>query len=333
MPRPCVFLLILLAAGCATPPLTQPPRADLVWPPAPEPPRVAYVQSLSRPADIGIQRSRFTRAIRWLTGADEDDLLVKPFGVALDEDDNLCITDTGSRSVFLVDRTKSTWRRWDHAGKLHFVSPVAVARRDGIFYVADAGLGSVVVFGENGKLRRHMTNELTRPVAIAFAGDRLLVADAQRHRIAMFDPEGRFITSFGKRGEGPGEFNFPTHITVDLNGRILVTDSLNGRVQIFDRDGTFLSTFGQPGDSIGSFSRPKGVATDTQDHVYVVDANFDNIQTFDMAGRTLLVIGAAGSEPGCFWLPNGIVISRHNEIFVADTYNRRIQILRYVGPP
>jgi sugar lactone lactonase YvrE len=46
----------------------------------------------------------------------------------------------------------------------------------------------------------------------------------------------------------------------------------------------------------------------------------------------LLAIGRRGQGPGEFWLPNGIHVSRDNTIYVADSYNRRVQVFRYVGP-
>jgi sugar lactone lactonase YvrE len=62
-----------------------------------------------------------------------------------------------------------------------------------------------------------------------------------------------------------------------------------------------------------------------------MDAAFDNLQIFDTKGRLLLAFGENGSLPGQFWLANGIAINRSNEIFVADSYNRRVQVFKYVG--
>jgi len=32
-------------------------------------------------------------------------------------------------------------------------------------------------------------------------------------------------------------------------------------------------------------------------------------------------------------LPNGIAINAANEIFVTDSYNRRIQVFKFIGQP
>ena len=48
----------------------------------------------------------------------------------------------------------------------------------------------------------------------------------------MFTSEGKFVTSFGRKGEGPGEFISPCGLEVDNNGVVYVCDSYNNRVQV-----------------------------------------------------------------------------------------------------
>jgi hypothetical protein len=328
----CLALAALSLAGCASnPPATSPPE-PLVWPAAPEAPRIAYVRSIERPADVGIRPSRFSRAINWIIGTEKgDEPLVKPFGIALDEQDNVCLTDTATKAVIFYDRSAKTWQRWDTIGAIKLVSPVAIAKRNGTIFVADSGLSSVLAFNTKGKLLFQISNHLERPCALAIETNRLFVVDSQRHCVAIFDLTGHYQSEFGKRGTGEGEFNFPTHISTDAAGNLYVTDSINSRVQVFDGSGKFLRQLGAAGDSGGSFSRPKGVAVDRLDHVYVVDGMFDNIQIFDRENHFLLNVGDEGRGPGQFWLPNGIAIGRTNEIFVSDCYNRRIQVFQYVG--
>ena len=322
--------------GCARvsrQPHAAEPVAPPVWPEPPLTARIGYSQSVWRPADLGITRSAFTRFGQWLTGSDKgNEPLLKPFGLALDESDNLCVTDTGAAAVCYYDRARKKWHRWTKVGSVRFVSPVAVAKQGDLLFVADSGLGRVITFDLSGKLQGQLTNRLERPAGLAISLGRLCVADSLRHCIVVFDRQEQFVAEFGRRGDGPGEFNFPTHLAADSEGRLLVTDSMNSRVQILDAAGRFVGQIGRLGDSPGQFSRPKGVAADSFGHVYVIDALFDNVQIFDPAGRLLLAFGAPGSGAGEFWLPNGIAISRNNEIFVADSYNRRLQIFKYIGP-
>jgi sugar lactone lactonase YvrE len=322
--------------GCATRERTQPttpPPSSFVWPAPPEEPRIQFVQQVARPGDVGVKASAFKRFSRWLTGSNKgNEGLVKPFGIALDEADNLCFTDTGANTVSYYDRASKKWQSWNKIGKTSFSSPVAVVKRHQTFYVADSGLGSVLGFDERGKLLLQITNHLERPSGLAILNEQLFVADSARHCVVVFTLYGVYQTEFGRRGVGPREFNFPTHLGSDGQSMLFVTDSMNGRVQMLDAAGNFKGQVGSMGDSPGYFSRPKGVAADGFGNVYVVDSLFDNIQIFDRGGRLLLNMGEAGSEPGQFWLPNGIAISRQNEIFVSDSYNHRIQVFKYIGP-
>lgn len=332
-------LLALLAgppalAAKRTPAPTAPTTNVLVWPEPPAPPRIAFVQSIDRPADAGVKLGAYTKFANWVAGGDKgNERLVKPFGLALDDEGNLLLTDTALGAVSCFERKTKKWRRWLKAGPVRFAAPVAVARKGPVIFVADTGLGAVLAFNLDGKLQFQITNHLTRPAGLALQGDRLWVADSQRHAIVGFDLRGRFVSEFGRRGSQPGEFNFPTHLAADTAGRLYVTDSMNCRVQVCSPDGQCESQIGSAGDRPGHFGRPKGVAVDGAGRVYVLDALFDSLQVFDRGGPVLLSLGGSGQRPGEFWLPNGIAISPGGEIYVADCYNGRVQVFRYVGQP
>ena len=51
--------------------------------------------------------------------------------------------------------------------------------------------------------------------------------------VSVFTCEGKFLTSFGTRGAGPGQINNPCGIAVDKNGVVYVADSRNNRLQSF----------------------------------------------------------------------------------------------------
>lgn len=311
---------------------TKATAAQLIWPPPPDEARIAYVQSISNPADAGVKVSVFSRLSDWIFGAREgNEMLNRPFGLALDEAGDLCMTDTGADDVCCFDGASKRWYRWTQIGGIGFSSPVAVAKTGKTLFVADSALASVVAFDLDGKLLFRITDGLARPSGLAISGNRLLVTDAASHCIDIFDLGGRFLGRFGARGAGDGEFNFPTHVTVDSHGKIYVTDSMNSRVEVFDGKGNFQRQIGGLGDGPGSFSRPKGVAVDAEGRVYVVDAMYSNVQIFDSDGRLLLDFGQQGSGPGEFRLPSGIVFGRDNLIYVADSYNGRVQVFKYVG--
>jgi hypothetical protein len=55
--------------------------------------------------------------------------------------------------------------------------------------------------------------------------------------IFKFDNKGKFLLSFGKKGQGPGEIQQASFIFVDHNDDIAVTDSGNNRVSLFSKNG------------------------------------------------------------------------------------------------
>ncbi len=333
--RHCLLAsLLVVGANAFAKPQKADPAPIQIWPSPPLPARIALIQTISRPADAGVKSSALSKVAKWITGTQTgSDGLVKPFGIAVDAEDNLCLTDSGEKTVTIFERRQMKWLTFKKAGKLPFISPVAVAKSGSTLFVADSAAGRVVAMSDQGKLLFLITNELARPAAVALRKDTLFVADSQRHRVCSYGLAGNFLGAFGERGSAHGQFNFPTHLAVDRAGNLYVTDSMNGRVQVFDTSGAFKVEIGSLGDSPGHFSRPKGVAVDSLGHVYIVDGLFDNLQVFDGEGRLLLTVGESGSRPGQFWLPNGIAINSANEIFVTDSYNRRLQVLKYIGQP
>lgn len=312
----------------------RPALATVAWPPPPAAARIITVGTYSSAAELGMGPTMADRILTFFTGASRGrERFSQPFGLAVDEEGNLCLSDTGTKAVWFFDLKRSRGLRWDEIDRVPFGQPVAVAKARGILYVADAGLGQVVAFDVAGHARFRLKTPLIRPAGLALFGEKLYVADAGAHCVRIYDPQGQALGQLGQRGSGPGDFNFPTHVATDGQGRLYVTDALNARVQVFTPDGQFLTALGKIGDGSGHFSRPKGVAVDRHNHVYVTDVLFDNLQLFDPSGAFLLDVGTTGSAVGEFWMPSGIAITRDDRIYIADTRNARVQVLRYLGQP
>lgn len=309
-----------------------------VWPAPPAATRVEFVRTFSRAEDLGIAKGFFARLKDFVFGEAES-RLVRPMAVVAG-DGVIHVADPGAGGVHRFDTKAGDYRLIPGPGGTPLPSPVGLARgADGEVYVTDSKLAQVFVIrrdaAEAAPLR--LDAPLRQPTGIAFdaATRRLYVADTAQHRITVFAADGRTVAQIGRRGPADGEFNYPTYLCLAAEGRLYVTDSLNFRLQAFDAQGRFVSSFGRQGDGAGDAARQKGVATDGHGHIYVVDALFHAFQIFDQAGRLLLPVGERGQERGEFWLPTGIFIDTRDgdgdTIYVADSYNRRVQVLRYVG--
>ena len=60
----------------------------------------------------------------------------------------------------------------------------------------------------------------------------------QRNCIYKFDKEGNFITSFGRKGQGPGEIQSVRRFGIDNEDRIIVQDHTNRKILFFKTDGS-----------------------------------------------------------------------------------------------
>ena len=134
-----------------------------------------------------------------------------------------------------------------------------------------------------------------------------------------------FMTMWGRRGQGDGEFSFPKGVAIGVNGDVYVADSNNNRIQIFTADGVFLDKWGRFGTREGEFFRPEGIAIDSHFDVYVTDRLNHRIQKFDRNGRFITQWGRNGTGESEFQGPTGIAVEADDDVLVADKFNFRMQ--------
>lgn len=82
-----------------------------------------------------------------------------------------------------------------------------------------------------------------RIMSLAVDGDgRIYVADSQASEIRVFSPDGECVRTFGRSGEGPGEFSLLAGIAWQPPGFLWTIDSIAERLTVFDSLGTVLAT-------------------------------------------------------------------------------------------
>lgn len=123
--------------------------------------------------------------------------------------------------------------KFDEApGKFLFPNGLAVAP-NGDVYVSDGNNRRVQILTAAGRFKQFVnTSGVPRGIAID-KEKRLYVANALSHTIDVYDLKGRAMTSFGERGYGPGQFNYPNDVALDRAGRIYITDRDNNQVQVW----------------------------------------------------------------------------------------------------
>jgi sugar lactone lactonase YvrE len=101
---------------------------------------------------------------------------------------------------------------------------------------AKAALEPVLTLGDVDTADENLAFYMPSAIAVDGAGD-LYVLDSGNHRIQKFGPDGKFLASLGRQGQGPGEFYYPAWLAIDARGFLYVSDPNNQRVQVLTPDG------------------------------------------------------------------------------------------------
>jgi DNA-binding beta-propeller fold protein YncE len=172
---------------------------------------------------------------------------------------------------------------------------------------------------------------------ITLANGDILVAEGHNdgtmsHRIVRFDSSGKYLSQFGKRGNGPGEFMQPHALALDSEGRLFVGDRGNNRVQIMTTDGKFIADWPQ-------FSRPSGLFIDPKsDTLYSADSESGSVNPPHKAWTRGIRIGSAKDGKVMYFIPDpqkdlttgtlaaeGVAVDASGNVYGAEVGPRKVQ--------
>jgi DNA-binding beta-propeller fold protein YncE len=230
--------------------------------------------------------------------------------------------------MLIFDNKGHYLRSW---GKGLFGTPHAVRLdKDDNVFVTDSKDHQVMKFDKNGKLLFSLgvrgkagvdDKTFNRPTDVAFAhvgnkysGDFYVSDGYGNARVIKFNAEGKFLMSWGKPGNGPGEFHVPHSIAVDSKGRVYVSDRENNRIQVFTANGEFLKQWTHLGST-------QGVFITSDDQLWII-THRNNIEsgTYDsLAGRIMKVDVESGKVLGAMESPgHEITVASDGQIYVAS---------------
>ena len=234
-----------------------------------------------------------------------------PWGIAVNSKQQLVVAECGGK-VTVFDREGKKVQTIT-CGKLSQPSGVAVDKDDSI-YVSDMHNCSLLKFSKEGKLMKVVGQSGTRPGKfdiIKIINDKLYVCDSGNDRVQILNTELEYVNSFGCRGNGDGQFNYPNDIAQDRAGNLYVTDCHNDRVQVFDCKGQFLSTFSKKGAASEQLNFPIGICVGSDQLVYVCDNGHKCVSVFKTSGEFVTSFGQ-------FFNPAGIVIDDDGFVYVSN---------------
>jgi hypothetical protein len=83
------------------------------------------------------------------------------------------------------------------------------------------------------------------------------ILDTGNHRVQKFGHDGRYLGSFGRQGQGPGDFAYPDSIDIDGEDLLWVADPNNQRIQVLTPEGAVSRTIGFVKERVGKIRRAK----------------------------------------------------------------------------
>ena len=248
-------------------------------------------------------------------------------GVAADSRGHVFVFHRGEHPIMEFAPDGRMIRSW---GEGLFLRPHAVrVDPEGNIWTVDNDTHQVLKMDSSGRVRMvvgrreegaETEENFNRPTDVAFApnGDFYVSDGYVNSRVVRFSKEGRYITAWGKKGDGEGEFNIPHSIAIDRQGRVYVGDRENYRVQIFDPDGNFLTQWRHVGAPWGLELRP-------DDTLFIADGYNDRILKVTLEGKVLGAFGTNGRMPGELNFAHHLAIDPSGNIFVSEIKNHRAQ--------
>ena len=254
-----------------------------------------------------------------------------PFGVAVDSNDNIYITDTLNGRIRKV--TAST-------GVISTVAGSSATPGDG----GDGGsatAAAVKMYYPQGS------------VAVDSAGN-IYITDTLNGRVRKVDTSDNISTFAGRLKSDPSgdgglateaQLNIPYGVAVDSSGNLYLSDAGNNRVRKVDavtRNITTVAGSGAHGFSgdgnaatLAQLRTPYGLALDSDDNLYIADGRNNRIRKVDTSVTpwTITTVAGGGSALGDGGAatsaklngPRGVAVDGDGNLYIADTSNHRIR--------
>ena len=254
-----------------------------------------------------------------------------PWGVAVNEQDEIAVSDTGNHKIHLFKSDGSHIKSFGEQGAKHgkFDWPCGIVFHSTNIIVAEQSENCrIQELSRQGEYLSHfggegsLDHQLNYPAGLSIDSDgNIIVADKGNKLIKIFSTDGQFLNKLGTEGS----FIEPYHC-IQHDNYLIVSDSGDHSLKCFDRKGNFLHKFGKKGNANWEFNEPCCLSTNKAGHLMVCDSENHRVQVYDLRGKFVAKFGTEGSGMGEFDVPVSAAVLRDGKIVVSDLNNSRIQI-------
>ncbi|CAH3176415.1 unnamed protein product [Porites lobata] len=257
--------------------------------------------------------------------------LQTPWGVAVNDRDEIAVTDNSRVSVFSSDGThlRSFGKAGSNNGEFNWLRGVTFDKHGNII-VADSGNHRIQVLSRKGKFlskfgeKGSQDHQLRGPEGVSLTSDGdIIVVDRFINEILIkiFSPNGECIFEFGSKGS----LLDPWHC-IQQGEYYIVSDLGDHCIKMFDLKGNFIFKFGMKGNKDGEFNNPTFLSVNKEGLLMVCDNGNHRVQVFDLSGNFVTKFGSRGSRAGEFKFPIATASLGDGRVVVSDSRNNRIQV-------
>jgi sugar lactone lactonase YvrE len=258
-------------------------------------------------------------------------------GVDVDEADNVWVYSRGPHPVIQFDKSGKFLRSWPEppTRRAHGIR----VGDDGNIWTVDVDAHRIIKWTPDGRVLmvlglasgsagdENSQYAFNLPANLTFApnGDFFVADGYGNSRIVKFNKDGEFLTKWGKKGTGDGEFDLVHDVALDAQGRLYVADRNNRRVQIFDQSGKFIGKWTDLGQVEGLYYVKSENALYMCDGGSGKDNEIHRIIKVSLEGKVLGVLSEFGKTPGKLHVPHYLAVDSTGAIYVAEVRNWRVQ--------
>ena len=286
------------------------------------------------PLETQEQTRRFRSVLSFGQKGESVGMFNSPRGVAVNDHDEMAVTDWGNHRVSLFSSDGTHLRSFGRRGRNNgeFQNPTGIAfDSHGNIVVAESFNHRVQVFDRNGNFlskfgeQGSLDHQLSKPQGLSINGNGdIIVADKGNKLIKIFSSSGGYLRKFG----GVGSLVTPYHC-IQHGQYFIVSDYGDHSIKMFDLEGKFISKFGKQGSRDGDLNEPCFLSVSKEGLLMVCDQCNHRVQLFELCGKFVTKFGSKGSGRGQFKNPVSTANLSDGRIVVCDVNNNRIQVFEH----
>lgn len=133
----------------------------------------------------------------------------------------------------------------------------------------------------------------------------IFAMDWDNKHVKKFGPDGKYILTFGRAGQGPGEFRNPSGVRFTRDGNLYMSENFGNKIMFFDQNGVYLNQTTLPARIFDIWITPAGTylgnkwvapqyvgQAPTESSITIFDGRFKPIlelhkETFDFPARSV----------------------------------------------